>query len=162
MKKGEQESLHPGDSEKIVKILAYCLMPTHIHLALQQMTDGGISNFIYRLLKGYSQYFNLKHARKGPLWEGRFVNILVKTDGQLLHLTRYIHLNPVTALLVDKPEEWKFSSYREYVSLLKEGERKICDFSHQLTINAEGYKKFVLDRIDYQRKLALIKHLSGE
>ena len=68
-----------------------------------------------RLLNSYTRYFNEKIKRKGPLWEGRFKKVLVNSDEQLLHLTRYVHLNPVSAGIVEKPEDWPCSSYREYI-----------------------------------------------
>jgi len=73
-----------------------------------------------------------------------------------LHLTRYIHLNPVTASLVKKPEDWNFSSYKEY---LGESPRKICEFEEFIPIGKNEYKLFVEERIDYQKELAKIKHL---
>ena len=73
-------------------------------------------------------------------------------------MTRYIHLNPVTAYLVEKPEEWKFSSYKEFISEVKE-DKKLCNFKELMDINPKGYKKFVLSRKDYQRQLAKIKSL---
>ncbi|MCF7887379.1 MAG: hypothetical protein K9L71_03090, partial [Candidatus Omnitrophica bacterium] len=78
---------------------------------------------------------------------------------QLLHLTRYIHLNPVTAYLTDKPESWDFSSYREYISCEKD---KICQFDDLLEVKPNSYKKFVKDRISFQRELANIKRLTLE
>lgn len=149
---------HNGHSKKIVRILAYCLMPTHIHLVLQQKVDDGIGTFMGLVLKSYSKYFNLKYKRKGPLWEGRFKNVLVGTDQQLLHLTRYIHLNPVTAYLVDSPDEWLFSSFKEFVS---SGDpfKRICEFNDMLEIEPESYRIFVNDNISYQRELAGIKEL---
>ncbi|MBN1870037.1 MAG: transposase [Candidatus Omnitrophica bacterium] len=101
-------------SIKPVNLIAYCLMPTHFHLIVKQAADNGITRFMANVQNSYARYFNIKHTRKGPLWEGRFKNVLVKTDEQLLHLTRYIHLNPVTANLVSSPEDWVFSSYAEY------------------------------------------------
>jgi len=148
-------------SKKLVEIIAYCLMPTHLHLVLKQLKEGGISKFMKLILGSYSQYLNSKLERKGPLWEGRFKNVRVKNDDQLLHLTRYIHINPVTASLVDKPEDWEFSSYREYIGT-NLTEKNICSFSDYLSIEPESYKKFVNDHIDYQKKLALIKHLTLE
>lgn len=145
-------------SDKIVKIIAYCLMPTHIHLIAQQIQDDGISRFINLILKSYSKYFNIKHNRKGPLWEGRFKNVLVDTDEQLMHLTRYIHLNPVSAFLVNAPEDWDFSSYKEFVGM-ESAQAKICDFSDRVDIQIPHYRKFVEGRIDYQRELERIKHL---
>jgi len=147
--------------EKIVKIIAYCLMPTHIHLILKQLKEEGISRYMNLILKSYSRYFNIRHRRKGPLWEARFRGITVNTDEQLLHLTRYIHLNPVTAYLVNKSEEWKFSSYCEYIGLIDK-DKKTCDFSDCLDINVLLYRSFVDDQVAYQRELARIKDLTLE
>ena len=154
-------TFQPDHTKKIVRIFAYCLMPTHIHLIVKQFINNGISLFLNLILKSYSKYFNAKYNRKGPLWEGRFKNVLVETNEQFLHLTRYIHLNPTSASLVSKPEDWEFSSYREYIGWVKE-DKKICDFSHYLDMDFAAYKKFVEDHIDYQRKLEQIKHLTLE
>jgi len=140
------------DKEKLVQIIAFCLMPTHLHLVLKQLQDDGISKYFGNILNSYTRYFNSRHKRKGPLWEAKFKNILVSQNEQLLHLTRYIHLNPVTAHFVNKPEDWEYSSYREYI-----GEGGACDYSDILDITPQTYKKFVNDRISYQRELAKIK-----
>lgn len=142
--------------ESLVEIIAYCLMPTHIHLVLHQICEDGISIYMRRILNSYTRYFNTKMKRKGPLWESRFKSIEVQTDEQLYHLTRYVHLNPVTARIVEKPEEWEFSSYKEFTDNMEE-ENRICEFSQFLTIEPHGYKDFVLSRIDYQRELAEIE-----
>ncbi|MBU3933812.1 MAG: transposase [Candidatus Omnitrophica bacterium] len=144
--------------EKLVQIIAYCLMPTHLHLILKQLQEKGVSIFMGNTLNSYSRYFNTKHKRRGPLWEGRFKNVLIKTDEQLLHLTRYIHLNPVTAYLVDNPQEWVMSSYKEYL-LNTNGHNKICKYNDILEIEPTSYRGFVEDRISYQRELAKIKEL---
>jgi len=147
---------HSGN--KLVEIVAYCIMPTHLHLILKQTEENGISTFMRYILNSYARYFNVKYKRKGPLWEGRFKNLLVKADEQLLHLTRYIHLNPVTAYLVDKPEEWIASSYREYLSDV-DNKDKICEYSDLLEAGGVSYKDFVEDQISYQRELAQIKEV---
>jgi len=142
--------------KELVKIVCYCIMPTHIHLALKQLTDRGISLFIGNVLNSYSRYFNIKHNRRGPLWERRFKEVLIQTDEQLLHLTRYIHLNPVTAYIVNNPEDWKWSSYQEYI----DGDKNnISNCGDVLDIKPKRYKKFVEDRILYQRELAKIKEI---
>jgi putative transposase len=146
--------------KKPVALICYCIMPTHIHLILKQESENGISIFMNRILCGYTHYFNIKYNRRGPLWEGRFKNVLVKSDEQLLHLTRYIHLNPATAHLVEKPEDWHASSYKEYVGLTSED--KICEFRDILEINPLEYKEFVNDRIFYQRDLAKISKIIYE
>jgi len=151
-------SLHLFNKEKLVQIIAYCIMPTHLHLILKQLREEGISIFIGNVLNSYSRYFNTKHKRRGPLWEGKFKNILVKTDEQLHHLTRYIHLNPTSARLVNKPEEWLYSSYLEYLGKGKEINR-ICYYEDLIDISASSYRNFVEDRISYQKELEKIKHL---
>lgn len=147
-----------SNQDKFVDIIAYCLMPTHIHLILKQLKDKGISFFMSQIANSYARYFNIKHKRKGPLWEREFQNVLVTNDEQLLHLTRYIHLNPTSASLVKRPQDWISSSYREFLGEINEPER-ICDFSNFLDINLTFYRKFVEDRISYQRDLEKIKHL---
>jgi putative transposase len=136
-------------------------MPTHIHLILKQAQDGGIEKFVGLISNSYSKYFNIRHARKGPLWEGRFKNILIENDEQLLHLTRHIHLNPATAFLVNDPGDWKYSSYNEHVETTA-SDKRLCNFSNILKIDPVLYKKFTLDQIDYQRQLAKIKRLTLE
>lgn len=143
---------------KLAEIIAYCFMPTHLHLILKQLKDNGISIFMSNLLNSYSRYFNIKHGRKGPLWESKFKAVLVDSDEQLLHLTRYIHLNPVTARIVDKPQDWKNSSYFEY-SLDGNAKNRICGYEDMLDIEPVSYGKFVEDMISYQRHLSDIKKL---
>lgn len=140
----------------MVDVIAYCIMPTHIHFILAQLTENGISQYMKNLLNSYTRYFNIKNKRKGPLWQGRFKSVLVETDEQLLHLTRYIHLNPTSENLVNRPEHWLYSSYNEYISNKK---TSICNFSKYIEINPLSYKDFVESQQDYQRQLAEIKNL---
>ena len=140
-----------------VEIIAYCLMPTHIHFILKQKKEEGISFFMKNLLNSHTRYFNKKHGRKGPLWEGRFKNVLVENDAQLMHLTRYVHLNPVTAHIIDDPESWEHSSYKEYMG--KTNGKSICNYKDLIDITPNAYSEFVKDHIGYQRELANIKKL---
>lgn len=151
-------NLMTPDQEKIVEIVAYCLMPTHLHLLLRQLKKAGISQFVGNVLNGYSRHFNLKHKRKGPLWEGKFQNKLVDNDDLLIHIIRYIHLNPVTSHLVERPEDWDYSSHREFISPDKI-KFPMCQYDTLLDIKPIQFKKFVDDRISYQRELQKIKNL---
>jgi len=76
----------------IVRIIAYCLLPNHFHLFLEQLVEGGISTFLHRF-GGYARYFNLKHERSGGLLEKSFEAVHVKEEFHFTHLPRYIHLN---------------------------------------------------------------------
>jgi putative transposase len=144
---------------KTVQLISRCIMPTHIHLVLKQLVENGIPTFMNNILNGYTHYFNLKHNRKGPLWVGKSKKTHIQTDDELLHVTRYVHINPTTAYLVEKPEDWDYSSYKEYIH---HGTDKICNpicnFEEFMNIiEPKQYKKFVDDRIDYQKQLAKIK-----
>lgn len=141
-----------------VQIIAYCLMPTHIHLVLKQLLENGISEYMRKILDGYTRYFNTIHKRKGPLWEGRFKSVLVDSDEQLRHLVRYLHLNPTTANLATKPEEWFYSSYKEYLGEPSQG-MAFCHYDDILPIEPKLYRKFVNDQISYQRELGKMKKL---
>lgn len=143
------------EKDHLVEIIAYCLMPTHIHLILKQVANQGISIFMGKILNCYSRYFNVKHGRIGPLWSGRFKNVLIDNNEQLLHLTRYIHLNPTSANLVNNPKDWQYSSYHEYINNIL----GICNFKSLIDIEPEGYKKFVNNRKDYQQQLSMIKSI---
>ncbi len=144
--------------ENLVNIVSYCLMPTHLHFILKQKTENGISQFMSKTLNSYTKYFNTIHHRKGPLWETRFKSIPIESNKYLIHLTRYLHLNPVTALIIKTPDKWPHSSYKEFIAN-KQNENKICEYDGILDINPTTYKTFVEDRISYQKELAKIKHL---
>ncbi len=143
------------DSSLLTSVVAYCLMPTHLHLILKQIENNGISNYMSKILNSYSRFFNSAHKRIGPLWAGRFKSVLIKTDEQLLHLTRYIHLNPTSAGLCKKPDDWIFSSYREYTNTSTTA--RICSHDGLIKISPTEYRKFVSDRKAYQRELSIIK-----
>ena len=99
-----------------VDIIAYCLMPNHYHLLVYLKTDY-FSKLMQSFTLSYAKAINKRYKKVGSLFQGRFQAIHVDKDEYLLNLTRYIHLNPVEANLVEKAEDWEFSSYREYVDL---------------------------------------------
>ncbi len=141
-----------------VQLIAYCIMQTHFHLLLRQTEDHGISTYMGELQNSYARYFNIKYKRKGHLWESAFCNVHVSSDEQALHVTRYIHLNPVTAYLAGTPGEWQYSSYLEYMS--EAGHYAgFCDLTRFPTLSPEQYSKFVADLIAHQRMLADHKRL---
>lgn len=101
-----------------VTVVAYCLMPNHYHL-LVQPHDDELSRRMQRLSISYTKALNKRLGRSGALFEGQFQAVRVDEEAYLLHLSRYVHLNPVEAGLVRRPADWEFSSYREYVGLRK-------------------------------------------
>jgi len=79
----------------LVKILSYALMPNHHHFLVRQLVDDGIGLYMQRIGAGYACYFNKRHKRTGCLWESEYKAVRIETDAQLLHISRYIHLNPL-------------------------------------------------------------------
>lgn len=94
---------------------AYCLMPNHFHLLLKTGNDP-LSKFMQRIQTAWSKHFNIARQRKGHVFQDRFKSLPCDNDTYLKWLLRYIHLNPVHAGLVDRPELWPWSSYREYLT----------------------------------------------
>ena len=96
-------------------IHGYVLMTNHYHLLLET-PQANLSKAMHHLNGAYTTYINIKRKRSGHLFQGRYKAIIVDRDSYLGELSRYIHLNPVRANLVSKPEEYPYSSYRAYVS----------------------------------------------
>lgn len=151
--------LHKNVSER-ADLLAYCLMPNHFHLLVQQKEKGGVSQFMKQLANAYTRYFNQKYRRSGVLFESAFKAVHVPTDELLMHTSRYIHLNPVVAGLSREPE-YPWSSYKEYID---DAPLKLCHSQPVLELfpSVYAYKKFVHDQKDYAKKLHEIKHLTIE
>lgn len=100
-----------------IDLLAYCLMPNHFHLLIKQQNNRVIDSFMRSIATRYSIYFNKRYKRVGPLFQGAYKAALIVSDVYLLHLSRYIHRNPLKIMtdLVNC-----YSSYAEYL-----GKRKI-------------------------------------
>lgn len=146
------------ESKKLVEIVSYCLMPNHFHFLLRQERDGGLVEFIRKLSNSFAKYFNTKNERVGPLFQGEFKAVHVTNDEQLIHLSRYIHLNPLVSHLVSDLHFYTWSSYREFVGLTtvtKCSKNLILEFFK----SADAYEKFVSDQEDYAKKLEAVKHL---
>lgn len=105
-----------------VTILCYCLLSNHFHFLLRQDADFPITNFMLRLSTSYAKYFNIKYEQVGSLFQDRFRAKLIETDEYLLHLSRYIHRNPLEFLLPTLGVElanYKWSSYPSYIKRVK-------------------------------------------
>jgi len=148
----------PRRNDELVKIVAFCLMPNHFHLLLKQENNNGISKYLHKLLTGYTMYFNKRHDRTGVLFQGVFKSKLVNDDPYLLHLSRYIHLNPLEILGVDRANEdavdqslrqYPWSSYRDYVGNKCNGGIIECENDIVLAQcgGKKGYRRFVLDEL---------------
>ena len=150
------EKLRKMEKSKI-QIFAYCLMPNHFHFLIKQLEDGGITWFMQRLTNSYVHYLNIKHKRVGPLFQGRFKNILVDSDIQFLHLSRYIHLNPLVSNLTTDLRKYTWSSYPSYISNYNDNLSE-AKFILENFKSKGDYERFVLDHADYAKSLEDMKH----
>ena len=127
-------------------LYAYCLMPNHLHLLVERRGDP-LSRVMHRVLTGYSQYYNRRYQKSGHLLQGRYKAILCQSDQYLGELVRYIHLNPVRAGLVRRPEQYQYSSHRTYLGVdeeqLADAEAVLRYFGARKTRAIERYKEFV-------------------
>lgn len=148
------------DYSKLIEILSFCLMPNHFHFLLKQVQDNGISKFLSNFQNSYTRYFNTKNERDGAMFLGQFKAVLVETDEQLMHVSRYIHLNPTTSYVVkdfDSLLNYPWSSLPEYLN----NKPKICEISTIMEIFGKpaNYERFLEDQVEYQRELSKIRHL---
>jgi putative transposase len=125
-------------------LIAYCLMPNHFHLILKEVRENAIAKCLHALQTSYAKSINKRYSRSGHLFQDTYRKKIVKNEVHLVCLSRYIHLNPVRSGLVRSPEDWKFSSYREYIGLRKK------ELTHPETVislfsGVEEYKEYVLD-----------------
>jgi putative transposase len=97
-----------------VEILSYCLMPNHVHLIAVPKKDDSLAKAIGEAHRRYTRSVNLREGWRGHLWQGRFASYPMD-DVHLLVAVRYVELNPVKARLVNKPDQWKFSSAKAHI-----------------------------------------------
>src|SRR5690606_15140981 len=107
-------------AEAAVAIHAYVFMGNHVHLLLSAGQQGAIASMMRRVGQAYAQAFNQRHGRTGALWQGRFKSSLVETERYLLNVMRYIELNPVRAGIVDRPENYRWSSVHRHLGFSSE------------------------------------------
>ncbi len=124
-----------------IELLAYCLMTNHFHLLVYQISEQGMMQLMRRVMTSYSGYFNRKYSRRGPLFESRYRASRINNETYLLHISRYIHLNPtdwrgynyssLRSYLDTAPPDWLttirvtglFSSRNEYLQFLESYEQ---------------------------------------
>jgi REP element-mobilizing transposase RayT len=139
---GRTATIHAGEQEKIVNLLAYCINPNHFHLILEQLVEGGVSEFMKRLCGGYAWYFNHKHKRSGTLFQGRYKYKHIDSDSYLRHLSVYVNLN-------DKVHNYigwtSVSSFRQYVGEAVEVPYYLVDNRDMILSHFKGkedYRKY--------------------
>ncbi|MFC1726953.1 transposase [Patescibacteria group bacterium] len=147
-----------------VSILSFCLMPNHYHILARQIKDNGISNFLRLVQNSYTKYFNIKKERIGPLFQGPFKVVRVETDEQLIHLSRYIHLNPYSSYVVKSIEDLVKYPWSSFTNYLGKNSHQFVNKRFVLGMfkSKREYQNFVFNQADYQRQFEIIKHLAWE
>ena len=146
--------------DHLVEILCYCFMPNHFHFLLKQIADSGISIYLSKFSNSYTRYYNTRHNRIGPLLQGKFKSVLVENEAQLIHLSRYIHLNPYSSSIVKSLKDlsgYEFSSLTEYLGI---DDNNFCHKDMILSYfkKRDSYRDFVFEQAYSQRELDIIKH----
>lgn len=141
----EYEWLH-----KRIELLAFCLMPNHFHLLIYQHDKEAMTRLMRGTITSYTIYFNKKYRRTGPLFQDRFKASLITKDTYLLHISRYIHLNPHDYI------NWEFSSLLYYAGKKKAGwvnPDRIMEF-----FEGDNYFAFIKDYEEQKLMLDELKH----
>ncbi len=139
-----------------IELKAYCLMGNHFHMLIYQRDEYAITGLMKSILVAYTIYFNKKYKRRGALFESTYKAVLIREDAQLMHITRYIHLNHKSY------KTWPYSSYQDYLS----NDPRLFvqpDSILELFTSKRQYEEFVSDYEELQRERDVIKKdLSAE
>jgi len=112
-----------------MRVLAFCLMPNHVHLSLWPHEDGDLGRWMQWLLTSHVRRHHRRHRGSGHVWQGRFKAFPAQSDWHLLSVLRYIERNPLRAKLVERAEQWPWSSARK-------GDILIFDFFHYCPVKS--------------------------
>lgn len=133
-----------------IELNAYCLMPNHFHILVYIRDDMAATKLMSSVMTAYTMYFNRKYKRRGPLYENRFKAVIILRDEQLMHITRYIHLNKADY------KTWPWSSYYDYL-FEKPRDWIAPQPILELFSSNEAYAEFVDDYAELQRERDNIK-----
>ena len=104
------ELIAAAGERRPIRLLAYCLMPNHIHLVLRPYADGDLGSWMRWLLTVHVSHHHRRHGTSGHVWQGRYKSFPIQDDAHLFTVIRYVERNPVRAGLVDRPTDWTWSS----------------------------------------------------
>jgi len=100
--------------DRLIELLAFCLMPNHFHLLARQLKEGGISKYMQKIQTGYSMYFNKKHESSGHVFQGRYKKVPLSDINETCYVSAYIHRNP-DKLKGKTSKGYIWSSYQDYL-----------------------------------------------
>ncbi len=153
---------------KLVEILAFCLMPNHYHILMHQLVDKGITEFMRKLGTGYTNYFNIKYDRVGPLFQGKFKTVFLKKESHFLYLPHYIHLNPLDLVMpswrngkidntnkaINFLEKYRWSSLPDYLGKenfpLVFSKKLVMDLAGGQESFVKNFKEYISDNLNIE------------
>ena len=141
-------------------LLSYCLMPNHFHLLVRQNENRIIESFMRSLSTKYSVYFNKRYDRVGSLFQGPYKAVLIEHDNQLLHLSRYIHLNPATTKV--SPLYALHRGYSSYIDYIGKRHTPWLKTKEVLSFFKTAQKTGLRDVLSYQSFIEDYMHDSKE
>lgn len=144
----------------LVEIYAFALMPNHFHFQLKQNREGGIAKFLSNFQNSFAKCFNTINNRDGSLFQDSFKSRIITSIDQFIHVSRYIHLNPITSSLV-KYEELKSYPLTSYSWYANPNLNRFIEIDIILNHfkSFDKYDKFMRNQANYQKKLRMIKRL---
>ncbi len=169
LKSSEVELRKDRNRELLVEILAFCLMPNHFHLMLRQVSENGITEFMRKMGTGYTNYFNTRNERVGPLFQGKYKATLIQKEGHYSILPHYIHLNPLKILMpnwkekgvkdyrkaINFLENYRWSSFQDYTGKKNFPSLINCNFPSEFYGTPGDYRKIIktaiLPKFDFGR-----------
>jgi putative transposase len=107
--------LETYSEKKEASVLAYCLMPNHVHMLIRPSWDDGLAKLMQGVTLCYTQYFNRKKSRTGRLWECRYYSTVIDGERYLWAVSKYIENNPVRAGIAKRPGDYLYSSARAHL-----------------------------------------------
>lgn len=139
-----QEKLEEINKHRYVELKSFALMPNHFHLIVFESKDGGIAQYMQRVLNAYTKYFNAKYQKIGHLFQGPFKAVHVEDNRQLLYLSAYIHRNPREILAwKNKEHVFSWSSYSDYINTNRWDKLLKIDIVRSQFSSRKEYKRFV-------------------
>ena len=131
-------------NKDLFKLHAFCLIPNHFHLLIEQCGDISISKLISQLCTSYSMYINKKYKRVGHVVQDQFKSVLIENNPQLMWISSYIQTNAVKDKLVKHPKDYKWSSYNDYAY-----DRNLPIINKDLLLSTFGDKKNFIEQNSY-------------
>ncbi|MDO8281611.1 MAG: transposase [Thermodesulfovibrionia bacterium] len=150
----------------LVDILVFTLMPNHFHLLLRQRKEKGISKFMQKTGIAYTNYFNKKYERVGPLFQGKFKAVHVNEEPHFIHLPHYIHMNSLqlnygNRIPIDFLSGYRWSSFPDYIGRKNFPSVTSRGFLLDIFGGEDGYLRYTEERLGYKENENILEQVDG-